>query len=222
MDMLFKTFLMLHIVAGTTGLLTGTINIIGKKGGKTHLIVGKIFLYSMLTVSASAFVLSILHPNYFLFIVGVFTLYMVSSGTRYLYLKNLSKGQKPATIDWSLTYFMLFFGVCFVLFGIYHLIIKDTFGVVFIVFGGIGLRMVRTDFRNFRGKSEAANAWLLVHIQRIIGAYVAALTAFLVVNNKVIPAYIAWLLPTVLMLPLILRWVKKYKVKALPVTMKGV
>lgn len=215
MDALFKTFLILHIVAGTIGLITGTINIIAKKGGKRHRIVGSLFLYSMLTVSLSAFVLSVLHPNYFLFIVGVFTLYMVSSGTRYLHLKNLSKGQKPATTDWLLTYFMLFFGVLFILFGIYHLVNKNSFGIVFIVFGIIGLRLVQADFRNFRGKANVINVWLTAHIQRMMGAYVAALTAFLVVNNTLIPGYIAWLLPTVIMLPLIVMWVRKYKVKAI-------
>lgn len=215
MDALFKTFLMLHIVAGTTGLITGTINIIGKKGGKIHRVVGRVFLYSMLTVGLSAFILSVLHPNYFLFIVAVFTLYMVSSGTRYLYLKNLSKGQKPAIIDWLLTYFMLSFGVLFVLFGLYHLVHKNPFGIVFIVLGIIGLRLVQADFRNFRGSSNVVNTWLTAHIQRMIGAYIAALTAFLVVNNTVIPGYIAWLLPTVIMLPLIVMWVRKYKVKVI-------
>ncbi|WEK21017.1 MAG: hypothetical protein P0Y49_07675 [Candidatus Pedobacter colombiensis] len=217
MDILFKMFLMLHIVAGTIGLMSGTINIIGKKGGKRHRVIGLIFLYSMLIVSVSAFVLSILHSDYFLFIVGVFTLYMTSSGTRYLHLKNLSKGQKPATIDWVLTYFMLSFGVLFLLFGLYHLVNKNSFGIVCIVFGIIGLRMVRTDFRNFSGNTEIANAWLVAHIQRMVGAYIATLTAFLVVNNKVIPAYIAWLLPTVIMFPLIVMWVKKYKVIKRPV-----
>ncbi|HWW43289.1 hypothetical protein [Pedobacter sp.] len=213
MDVLFKVFLILHIVAGTIGLISGTINIIGKKGGKIHRIAGRFFLYGMLTVSLSAFVLSVLHPNYFLFIVGVFTLYMVSSGTRYLHLKKMSKGQKPGKIDWLLTYFMLTFGVLFLLFGIYHLIHKNSFGAVFIVFGLIGFRMVRSDFRNFRGEGDVLNTWLVAHIQRMIGAYVAALTAFLVVNNTLLPAYVAWLLPTVVMFPLILRWVKRYKVK---------
>jgi len=213
MDVLFKTLLGLHIAAGTIGLLTGTINIIGKKGGKTHRIVGQAFLYSMLTVSASAFVLSVLHPNYFLFIVGVFTLYMVCSGTRYMYLKNLSKGQRPKRIDWLLTSFMLFFGLAFLIFGVYHLIHKNTFGIVFVVFGTIGLRFVRTDFRNFSGKAEATNAWLLAHIQRMTGAYIAALTAFLVVNNTAMPGYIAWLLPSLFFVPLIVIWVRKYKVR---------
>ncbi|WP_316822622.1 hypothetical protein [Pedobacter gandavensis] len=213
MDTLFKTILTLHIIAGTIGLTTGTINIIGKKGGKIHLIIGRIFLYSMLFVSASSFVMSVLHPNYFLFIVGVFTLYMLSSAARYLQLKNLSKGQQPALIDWLLTYFMFLFGIAFLIFGLDHLIHKNPFGIVFIVFGGIGLRFVRADFQNFRGKSKVENIWLLAHIQRMTGAYIATLTAFLVVNNKVIPGIIAWLLPTIIVLPLIFKWVRRYKIK---------
>lgn len=213
MDILFKTLLTLHIIAGTIGLTTGTINIIGKKGGKIHRLVGRFFLYSMLLVSGTAFALSVLHPNYFLFIVGVFTLYMVCSGKRYLYLKNLSKGQQPKLIDWLLTGFMLLFGILFLVFGAYHLTNKNSFGIVFLVFGAIGLRFVRADFRNFRGKTNVENVWLVAHIQRIIGAYIATLTAFLVVNNKIMPSYIAWLLPAVILFPLIVVWVRKYKVK---------
>lgn len=212
MDILFKTFLTLHIVAGTLGLLSGTINIIGKKGTKVHRIVGKVFLYAMLTVSVSAFVLSLIHPNYFLFIVGVFTLYLVASGTRYLYLKDLVKNQKPKPIDWVLTYFMLAFGIIFIIFGTYNLFQKEMFGFVFIVFGAIGLRMVYADFENFNGKSTIENVWLTTHIQRMIAAYIASLTAFLVVNNQILPSLIAWLLPTVIFVPIIIKYTRKFKV----------
>lgn len=213
MNILFNSFLILHIVSGTLGLISGSINIIGKKGGTLHRRVGKVFLFSMLSVSCSAFVLSVIHPNYFLFIVGVFTLYLVGSGTRYLYLKQINADQKPGAIDWVLTYFMLVFGIAFILFGAYHLYIKQIFGFVFIVFGTIGLRMVRTDFKNFRGKSEIANVWLTTHIQRMIGAYIAALTAFLVVNNQILPAVVAWLLPTFIFLPVIIKYTRKYQSK---------
>jgi uncharacterized membrane protein len=212
MEIIFKICLALHIVAGTLSLLTGSINIIARKGGKQHRLLGKIFLISMLVVAGSAFILSIIHPNYFLFIVGVFTLYMVGSGTRYLRFKNLNHMPKIGPIDWLLTYFMVVFGVLFILFGIYHLVHKNTFGLVFIAFGGIGLSMVKADFNNFRGKAKEANTWLLVHIQRIIGAYIATVTAFLVVNNTILPSVVAWLLPSVILTPLIFKWIKKYKV----------
>ncbi|MBL0024239.1 MAG: hypothetical protein WBP08_19380 [Saprospiraceae bacterium] len=216
MDTIFRTFLVIHIIAGTIGLLSGTINIIRKKGDKKHKLAGKFFLYGMLTVGLSAFVLSLMHTNYFLFIVGVFTFYMAATGDRYLSLRELRTTQKPKLIDWILTISMLLFGVAFIGFGIYHLINGENFGIVFIVFGFIGLRMVSKDIQNYKGKTEIVNYWLVAHLQRMIGAYIAALTAFLVVNGKyfdgLIPNYLLWLLPTLILLPLIIKWTKKYLV----------
>ncbi|MBC7922645.1 MAG: hypothetical protein H7Z75_16310, partial [Ferruginibacter sp.] len=40
--------------------------------------------------------------------------------------------------------------------------------------------------------------WLRMHIERMGGAYIATVTAFLVVNVRVEPAFIPWLLPGLL------------------------
>ena len=209
----FKIFLWIHIVAGGTGLLSGTINIIRKKGDKYHRLAGQFFFYGMIAAAISALVLSILHPNYFLFIVGVFTFYMVSTGKRYLFLKETAEGQRVQLIDWLLTIMMIVFGIVFILFGTWHLIKQQSFGTVFIIFGSIGLTMAITDIKNYTGKSEYRNTWLLVHLQRMTGAYIASFTAFLVVNNTYLPGIIAWLLPTLLITPLIFKWSKQYAVK---------
>jgi hypothetical protein len=46
----------------------------------------------------------------------------------------------------------------------------------------------------------------------MIGAYIASITAFLVVNIDFVPGAILWLLPTFLMVPLIIVWSNKYKI----------
>jgi hypothetical protein len=107
---------------------------------------------------------------------------------------------------------MLLFGIGFVLFGGYLVLYKNYFGTVLLVFGVISILMVLQDFKNYQGKIEIKNFWLLVHIQRMIGAYIAATTAFLVVNNTVLPGVVAWLLPTVILVPLIFKWTRKYKI----------
>ncbi len=217
MDILFNTLLTLHIIGGATGLIAGSLNIARKKGDKNHQLTGKVFTYSMLTSGFSALLLALLHPNYFLFIVGIFTIYMVGSGHRYLYLKLLAQEQKPALIDWALTIGMLVFGLGFLGVGAYHLIKGNNFGLVFLVFGFLGLRFVQADMGNYRGKPKEKNYWLLAHLQRMTGAYIAATTAFLVVNMKylpdVIPGIVFWLLPTVIVTPLIVRWSRQYRVK---------
>jgi uncharacterized membrane protein len=222
MDILFKIFLMLHIAGGTIGLLTGTINLFRIKGDRFHRRIGIVFMYSMLTAGFSSLVLSAIHPNYFLFMIGVFTLYMISTGKRYINLRLSDGTQKASRVDWGITVMMLAAALLFISIGIKFIVKQNFFGTVFIVFGSLGLSMVKRDFANYNGRSRAKNYWLLAHLQRMTGAYIASLTAFLVVNAKYFPDYLPavffWLLPTAILVPLIIRWSRKYEVrkKAVP------
>jgi len=204
-------------LGGTVGLFAGTITLVRKKGDRTHKLTGIIFSYAMLTTGFSSFALSIMHSNYFLFMVGVFTIYLVGTGNRYIYLKLLGNDQQPTIMDWTITVGMLLAGVSFIGIGVRNLVAHNNFGFVFIVFGGLGLRFVKTDFDNYKGKLKAKNYWLLAHLQRMTGSYIAAITAFLVVNSKYSPVFVpsalVWLLPTVILTPVIISWTKKYEVK---------
>jgi uncharacterized membrane protein len=212
MEQLFSVLLFIHIAAGSIGLFTGTMNIIRKKGDKLHKSVGKFFLYGMLINGFAGLIMSLIHTNYFLLVIAVFSIYMVSTGQRSLSLKQLNAAQKPKAIDWILSSLMLFFGIGFVLFGGYFVLNKNYFGTVLLVFGAISILMVLKDFKNYQGKIQIKNFWLLVHIQRMMGAYIAATTAFLVVNNTVLPGVVAWLLPTVILVPFIFKWSIKHKI----------
>jgi uncharacterized membrane protein len=216
MEIAFKIFLVLHILGGSIGLFTGTFNIVLKKGDKRHKFVGLIFTVSMLIAGFSSFGLSILHPNFFLFMVGIFTIYQVATGYRYLHLKMLGTGQKPTILDWTLTIGMLIAGILFILFGTIQFFEHNNFGIVYFAFGTLGLLAVKTDFNNYNGKSKVKNYWLLAHFQRMTGGYTAALTAFLVVNLKympeIVPSIIVWLLPSLIFTSIILLWTKKYRV----------
>jgi len=220
MDTFFTIFLVLHIIGGSVGLLTGSINLVMRKGDRKHKMVGRVFVYSMLTAGLSALILSVVHPNYFLFMVGVFTIYMVGTGNRYIYLRMLGINQKPRLIDWTITYTMLLFGVLFVGLGVWSLTKANFFGTVFIAFGAIGLLFVKLDIVNYKGKSDVKNYWLLAHLQRMTGAYIASVTAFIVVNAKhspvELPPALFWLMPTIILAPLIVRWSRKYEVKITP------
>lgn len=209
MEILFTILLVIHIIAGSLGLVVGTINIVRKKGDKLHKSIGIIFLYGMLINGFAGLLLSIIHTNYFLFIIAVFSIYLVGTGQRCLSFKQWNKNQKPKTIDWFLSLAMLIFALGFIGFGIYTITNGNDFGTVMIVFGVISLLMVLKDFKNYRGKSEIKNQWLLTHIQRMVAGYIAAITAFIVVNNTILPNVIAWLLPTIILTPLIYYWSRK-------------
>ena len=52
--------LILHIIAGSIGLLTDTVAMAVRKGGKLHRASGNVFTVAMLTLATSAFCLAIL------------------------------------------------------------------------------------------------------------------------------------------------------------------
>src|SRR5688500_12009560 len=89
MDMTFKILLGIHIVSGTIALLLGPVNLIRRKGDKLHKSVGKIFAYCMYGAGLTSLILATIHPNQFLFIIGVFTLYLTLTGYRSIALSRL-------------------------------------------------------------------------------------------------------------------------------------
>ncbi|MEN9609406.1 MAG: hypothetical protein RLZZ628_220 [Bacteroidota bacterium] len=204
--MLFKLLLYTHILAGSLGLLTGTFVMILKKGDATHRRIGSIFSYAMTLNAIVSLILAQMHPNPFLFIVGIFSLYLILSGNRILKLKQIDENHQPNALDWGLTYGMLIAGLAFVLLGSYQLWHNNLFGIVYWVFGSIGLGLVRQDFRFFKGQIEDKKYWLKTHLTKMMGGNVAAFTAFLVVNNTILPSVIAWLLPTFVGTLLIIKW----------------
>ncbi|HCS21544.1 MAG TPA: hypothetical protein DIW47_13455 [Bacteroidetes bacterium] len=216
MKSLFQFFLILHIIGGTLGLLSGTINILMKKGNKRHKQNGKLFVYGMLTAGFSSLVLALLHPNIFLFMTGVFTLYMVGTGSRYIRLRLVGINQKPKLLDWSLTISMLFGGIFLISQGIYFLLNSTLFGWVYVTFGLFGFLFVKGDLDNYMGKFRFKNYWLLAHVSRMTGGYIASVTAFLVVNTHHLPVPLPlvfiWLFPSLIIVPFIIIWTKKLAV----------
>jgi hypothetical protein len=114
--------------------------------------------------------------------------------------------------DWLLQVAMAVASAWFLKQGIELLVGREPFGLVMILFGWRGLAFVYRDIKTFRGERYAENYWLLFHLQRMIGAYIAALTAFAVVNAPDRLSLVAWLLPTAIITPVIIRWSRKYRV----------
>jgi hypothetical protein len=74
---IFKILLYTHILFGSISLLVGLYVLLTKKGDKIHRKIGNIFYFSMLISSLISLPMAIMHPNYFLFAVGIFTLYLL-------------------------------------------------------------------------------------------------------------------------------------------------
>ncbi|MGB3868054.1 MAG: DUF2306 domain-containing protein [Flavobacteriales bacterium] len=201
METLHTLSLVLHIVSGFTALLFGTTILIRRKGGKSHRRSGSIFFIALLAVAFSAFLLSMLNPNPFLFMIGAFTLYQGLSGYR------AAKGRMQHVGPWD---------VLITLLGATNAVAMGLSGqVVLMVFAGISAFLVVGDVRMFtlviRSVQIPKMLWLQRHIGHMMGSYIATVTAFLVVNFSGPPlGMLLWFAPTVVLVPLIFIWTRRY------------
>lgn len=211
---LFTILIILHVAGGTIGLISGTIAAVVVKGKKAHLLNGKIFFYAMLMTAVSALIISNLpgHYNIFLFSVGGFTLYMILSGYRAVWLKrNYGKTTHSFNwIDYGIMLFAVVFGVWLLVLSFKNIVMHDMFGIVPGVFGLICLGYAVLDLRLLIKKVGVKQSWMSNHITRMMGAIIASYTAFLVVNVQIEMQWVLWVAPTVIGGMLISRFIKKY------------
>lgn len=209
---LYIPILLIHIISGGLALLIGSIILFRKKGDALHKSFGMVFVYSMISSCFAALVLSLLKSNVFLFLIGFLTLYMIATGVRYqTVIRRRVKARRVKWTDWTMTVLLGIFSIFLTYLSIVSFLNSKYFGMVFVMFAAIGYLMIYQDFINLRGKAKVQNFGLLMHIQRMTGSYIASLTAFLVVNITFLPGFIIWILPTMSILPFIIRWTRKYK-----------
>ena len=187
-ETVYKILLYTHIGAGGLSLIAGAIALSVVKGGKVHRTAGKVFFIAMLFVSVSAFVIAIDKSLSFLLAISIFSFYMNYTG--YRALKN--REVKHKWFDWLPMVFSAF-TVAYMFY---------SMNVVLLVFGALLLLFIvqdiRQQFQDEEGIKKARRLRVLQHISRMGGAYIATVTAFLVVNIKFVkPGWIVWLLPTV-------------------------
>ena len=203
--------LWLHILAGTLAILGGAVAILTEKGGLTHRRAGKGFVVSMAVVAATAIALYPMAPTtfrLFLAMVAVFSFYLVFSGYRVLSRKRPTDGAHP--IDWVAVALVVLAGLGLLLIGGQWALRDQPFAPVMLVFGGIGTVLGLQDVRLFRAGDGEGPKWILLHLQRMMAGYIAAVTAVSAVNFGSLPPYISWLWPTVVGTPLIFWWSRKY------------
>jgi uncharacterized membrane protein len=73
------TLLPIHILAGSTGIISGFVALSVLKGGKVHRKAGMIFVYAMLTLSATGAVIAATKGQRINFIAGCLTFYLVTT-----------------------------------------------------------------------------------------------------------------------------------------------
>lgn len=202
---MFQLILVLHIAGGSLALLSGSLAALSAKGNQRHRQAGRVFVYCMLLTAISAISLSIIHPGPFLLAIGCFTLYLTLSG--WIWVWRVPQERK---LRWDR--YTGAFGVLTAGFMLYRAVAGfESLSYVLLVFG---LLLLGFALRDFRGRKAAAGN-IQRHAGKIGGAYIASITAFLVVNVNFLPAYLVWLSPTLIgtiILSLAIRkWQRKHQ-----------
>ncbi|MDZ4822677.1 MAG: hypothetical protein SH856_04395 [Flavobacteriales bacterium] len=212
-----------HIAGGTLVLLLGLAQLILPKFGRRHRLMGLAYLYLMWFVGISAMATCVyrmsihLEENIgalFLFIIAVFSIYLVTSGFRLARLKN-----NPARMfDTVMCIGGVITGLGLLGLAAWLFTVDYTsLAIISMVFGGIQCWSGVEDYNYFaRGKRHKVYgkmSWLFSHLGRMIGSYIAATTAFLVNAVHVGPMVLRWLAPTVVGSFVIVGFVRHFRKK---------
>lgn len=205
--MIYSVLLIIHITAGSLALL-GAVGAISTKIFNSkhswHLLSGRIFFGSMTFVFLTTLPMTFIKPNLFLFLIGIFSFYLAWSGWR----KAVNRSGVPGYQEYAAVIIMGITGLSMLGWGGRLIYLGDGNGITLTIFGGIGTFLSIGDFRQFRKGPLKGTARIREHMASMMAATIAALTAFLVVNIETDPVWIAWLLPTVIITPLII-WMSR-------------
>jgi len=219
METLQKLFLYIHIAAGFTALTVGIVPMIARKGSRLHVSTGRIFVWAMYLVAATAVLIFFLKPYrpflLYLAFIGVFSFYLTYSGVRSVQ----GKADFQATVgDWLAAGIALRAGLVMLGLSLWNFTNSQTFlGILYAVFGGFITVIAFRDVQKFRKKVTSDKmAWFFLHISRIVGAYIATFTAFCVVNaDRVafIHPLVVWVAPGLIGGIGIARWITYHRRK---------
>lgn len=193
-----------HAGFGGIALLAGAVALIAKKGSKLHKKSGIVFFYSMLLSAFLSFIISIMpkHESPFLFSIGVFSIYFILSGYRSLKFKRREFDLKA---DKLIAYVIILTGFTMIL---YPIVLNGKLNIVLLVFGIVGLVFGLRDLKLYKDSQKLKKNWLKLHLGKMIGGYIAAVTAFFVVN-EILPGIWNWFVPGIIGGGYISFWIMK-------------
>ena len=197
--------LSIHILAGSVALVSAALALSTEKGKKFHVLIGKAYFWSMVIIFLTALPMSIITGNVFLFLIAIFSFYLAFSGMHFA--KN--RTGVPTRVDLIAVNFMFLSGVGMWILAIIFFIDNNSQFITLTVFGFLALFLGYGDFQTFKDQTAIGKERIAKHLTNMMGATIAVVTAVLVVNPPTNPEWVWWILPTVLITPVIFWWNKK-------------
>ena len=204
MEKTIAILIYIHAGFGGIALFAGLISIISTKGKKIHKKFGLLFFYSMMFSGITAMIVSISpkHESPFLFAIGIFSLYFILTGKRALNFKNETANLK---IDKLISIIMIITGFLMISLPI---LLTKSINIILVVFAIVGIVFSVRDLLLFKNPEHLKKGWLKLHLGKMIGGYISATTAFVVVN-EFFPSFYGWFAPGIIGGFIITFWMMK-------------
>ena len=192
----------IHILAGTIALLAAAFAICSEKGKKIHITAGRTYYWGMAGIFLTALPMSIISSNIFLFLIAFFSFYLAFAGRRFAQNR---KGI-ASTVDWIAVGFMITAGLGMGVLAVFYSIENNSQYITLSVFGFIAIALGYTDFKTYKQQEATGKKRIARHLTNMLAGTIAVVTAVLVVNVDMEPQWLPWVLPTLLITPVIIYW----------------
>ena len=199
---MMQILLPIHILAGTIALLCAAMAVSSEKGKKLHVLSGRTYFWCMVAIFLTSIPMSIITNNIFLFLIAIFSFYLAFAGMRFA--RN-RKGV-TTTLDWIIVSLMILSGVGMWILAAIYFTNNNSQYIPLLVFGFLAIALGYADFKSHKNKTAIGKERLSRHLTNMMGGTIAVITAVLVVNVDLEPAWVWWVLPTALITPVIFWW----------------
>ena len=205
--MIALALLVIHIAAGSVALLTAFVALVTAKGGVIHVRAGRVYAIGMTLIFLTAIPLAILGASVFLLLIAFFSFYLVFAGWRFA--RNRSR--RPQPVDWIAVAILGLTGVAMWGYAVVLALSGAGNWITLVAFGFIAVALSVADGLFFnRGRSgrrrPAPHLRIQRHLTNMMAGTIATITAVMVVNVSTNPVWLPWLLPTIVITPLIIWW----------------
>ena len=200
--MLNLILLTIHIAAGSIALLAAPVALITAKGGTNHIKVGRVYALAMTVVFITSIPLALLGASIFLFFIAFFSFYMVFAGWRFA----RNRRGRPQPVDWAAVAIMALTGIGMWTYAVLLSREGNSQWVTLTLFGIIAFGLSGADTLFFRAKRVSTRRRISRHLTNMLAGTIATVTAVLVVNVDTNPVWLAWILPTLVITPVIVWW----------------
>lgn len=218
--MIYSILLFIHVVAGILAVLSLFVAVFTKliqNRHRLHILSGRVFAIGMTTVFVTTIPLTMIKPNLFLLVIGIFSFYMTFHGWR----MAVNRKGAPGFWDKRGTEIMIATAALMIGIGGYQLLGGNQNGIILLVFGGIGGYLAFENLLAFNKGTFKGKERISSHIGSMMGASIAAITAALVTNVQTEPVWLAWVAPTLIITPLIIYTLRKHRGGKLPKPIKS-